>query len=59
MGGRQCQQSPVYPLAGDLVCVECGHEWVGPVERWRVYLTEDDPPEPVTYCAVCAEREFD
>ena len=49
---------PAYPLVRDLVCVECGREWVEPVERWRVYLTEDDPPEPVTYCPTCDEREF-
>ena len=47
------------PLVKGLVCVECGREWVGPVERcWRVYLTDDDPPLPLTYCPVCAEREF-
>jgi hypothetical protein len=51
-------QERIYPLVDDLVCVECGREWVGPVERWRVYLTEDDPPVLVTYCPVCAEREF-
>ena len=47
-----------HPLVEDLVCVECGRVWVGPVERWRVYLTDDDPPKPVTYCPDCAEREF-
>ena len=46
---------PTYPLVRDLACVECGREWEGPVERWRVYLTEDDPPQPVTYCQACAE----
>jgi hypothetical protein len=45
-------------LVDDLVCVECGRVWVGPVERWRLYLTEDDPPETVAYCPVCAAREF-
>jgi hypothetical protein len=49
---------PMHPLVDDLVCVECGRGWVGPVERWRVYVTEDDPPELVTYCPACAEREF-
>jgi hypothetical protein len=49
---------PVYPLVRDLVCIECGRDWVGPVERWRVYLTDDDPPQPVTYCPACAAREF-
>lgn len=28
-----------------------------PVERWRVYLTDDDPPTPATYCPACAEFE--
>jgi hypothetical protein len=46
------------PLVKDLVCVECGQLWVGPFERWRVYLTDDDPPKPVTYCPLCVEREF-
>lgn len=49
---------PVHPLVEDLVCVECGRVWVGPVELWRVYLTDDDPPKPVTYCPDCAEDEF-
>jgi hypothetical protein len=39
--------------------VECGRESVGPIERWRVYLTDDEPPKPVVHCPVCAEREFD
>lgn len=47
---------PTHPLVDDLVCVECGREWVCPVERWRVYLT-DDPPKPVTYCPDCVEHE--
>ena len=49
---------PIHPLVEDLVCIECGREWVGPVERYRVYLTEDDPPERVAHCPACAEREF-
>ena len=49
---------PAYPLVRDLVCVECKREWVEQTQRWRVYLTDDDPPKPVTYCAVCAKREF-
>lgn len=48
---------PIRQLVEDLVCVECGRKWVGPVERWRLYLTEDDPPEPVAYCSACAERK--
>ena len=48
-----------HPLVKDLVCVECGRDWIGPVERWRIYLTDDDPPQPVTYCPTCAARELD
>jgi hypothetical protein len=39
-------------------CVECSVAWVDPYERWRVYLTEDELPEMVSYCHLCAEREF-
>ena len=49
---------PIRQLIEDLVCVECGRKWIGPVERWRPYLTEDDPPEPVAYSPTCAEHEF-
>jgi hypothetical protein len=42
-----------------LSCVECRREWTDPSERWRVYLTSDEPPEPVLYCADCAAFEFD
>jgi hypothetical protein len=31
---------------------------VTPDERWRLYLTDDDPPEQATYCPDCAWREF-
>jgi hypothetical protein len=39
-------------------CAECGREWVDARERWRVYVTEDEPPELVAYCPDCARREF-
>jgi hypothetical protein len=42
----------------ELTCIECRCTWLELVERWRVYLTDDDPPEPVAYCPDCAEREF-
>ena len=32
--------------------------WDNAPERWRVYFTDDEPPEPVTYCPVCSRREF-
>lgn len=58
MGGQAVPEQ-AHPLVKDLVCVECGRDWIGPVERWRIYLTDDDPRQPVTYCPTCAAREFD
>jgi hypothetical protein len=29
------------------------------MERWRAYLTNDEPAELAFYCPACAEREFD
>jgi hypothetical protein len=42
-----------------LRCEECNRRWDEPTERWRVYFTGDDPPDPMTYCPECARREFD
>ena len=42
-----------------LHCQECCRPWLDPHERWRVYLTDDEPAEAVPYCADCARREFD
>jgi len=42
-----------------LRCVECGDHWNDPGERWRAYLTDDDPPSVVLFCPECAEHEFD
>jgi hypothetical protein len=42
-----------------LCCVECERRWVDPSERWRIYLTDDEPAEAVLYCASCASFEFD
>jgi hypothetical protein len=39
-------------------CVECERGWDDPQERWRMYLTADDPPETGVYCPACAGREF-
>ncbi len=39
-------------------CVECGREWRDAGERWRAYLTTDDPPLLGLFCAACFEREF-
>jgi hypothetical protein len=27
-------------------------------QRWRAWLTDDDPANVVFYCPECAEREF-
>jgi hypothetical protein len=39
-------------------CQECGRRWNDPTERWRVYFTDEDPPDPGSYCPDCARREF-
>jgi hypothetical protein len=52
---EQRELTQVHPL----VCVECSREWTDPRERWRIYVTSDEPPEPVVYCAGCASYEFD
>jgi len=41
-----------------IACIECARQWQVSSERWRVYLTDDDPPEAVAYCPACAAREF-
>jgi hypothetical protein len=46
----------VFVLA--LRCVECNRRWDDVNERWRIYFTDEDPPDPVTYCPGCAAREF-
>jgi hypothetical protein len=42
-----------------LTCEECGQPWLRSFEMWRTYLTEHEPPQAVTYCPDCAQREFD
>jgi hypothetical protein len=40
-------------------CAECEAAWLlANEERWRAYLTDDEPPEVVFYCPRCSEREF-
>ncbi len=41
-----------------LTCIECESPWVEASERWRMYLSDDDPREAVLYCHLCARREF-
>ena len=39
-------------------CQECEAVWLpADEERWRAYLTDDEPSEVVFYCLSCAERE--
>ena len=49
----------LYAIVLRLRCVECDRRWDDPSERWRVYFTEDDTPDPVTYCLDCAAAEFE
>jgi hypothetical protein len=46
-------------LTGPLLCQECCRPWRDPLERWRMYLTDEEQAEPVPYCPDCARREFD
>ena len=34
----------------ELTCIECLRTWLELAERWRLYLTDDDPPQAVAYC---------
>jgi hypothetical protein len=52
-------QSDHLPFLLSLRCVECGARWDDPVERRRTYFSDDEPPEPTSYCPDCAKREFD
>ena len=42
-----------------LRCLECGRLWIEATERWRVYLGNEQPQQPLVYCPDCARREFD
>ena len=46
------------PTTQVLECIECCRQWDVPSERWRVYVTEEEPREAVAYCPDCGEREF-
>jgi hypothetical protein len=52
------QQFDAHVFVLSLLCEECGRRWDDPTERWRVYFTDDDPPEPASYCPECSRREF-
>jgi hypothetical protein len=40
-------------------CAECERPWMpADAERWKAYLTDDEPPELAFFCEECAEREF-
>jgi hypothetical protein len=40
-------------------CTECDARWLpADEERWRAYLTDDEPPELAFFCPECSEREF-
>jgi ribosomal protein L33 len=41
-----------------LVCEECARVWVTAAERWRLYLTDDNPRQAVPYCPRCAAEQF-
>ena len=52
-------RKPVFPESiGAIECIECARRWDVSTERWRMYLTDDDPPETVPYCPDCAAEEF-
>jgi hypothetical protein len=46
------------PVTVALHCNECRQPWNDLADRWRIYLTADDPPLAFTYCRRCARREF-
>ena len=40
-------------------CAKCQAVWLpADEERWRAYLTDDEPPELAFYCPECARQEF-
>jgi ribosomal protein L44E len=55
---NQREQLDLHVFVLRLRCNECGSRWDDVNERWRVYFTDEESPEPVTYCPACARREF-
>jgi hypothetical protein len=47
------------PTRQSRLCQECRRPWLEAQERWRLYLTDEEPAEAVLYCPACAGREFD
>ena len=48
-----------HPVELILECAQCEIPWLpADEERWRAYLTDDDPPELAFFCPACSEREF-
>jgi len=56
MGSREADAGAQTESA--IRCEECRRPWRDPGETWRMYLTDDAPAVPVSYCPGCAEREF-
>jgi hypothetical protein len=46
-------------LVEPIRCLECRRPWLDLSERWRIYLSCECPPQTLTYCPICAQREFD
>lgn len=53
------EQSNTALATTTLVCIECRRPWLADSERWRLKVTDENPPETVPYCPDCATREFD
>jgi hypothetical protein len=41
------------------ICEGCGRRWVERTERWRAYLTDDEPPVAALFCPECSRNEFE
>ena len=58
MGDREQGKQDSHVFVLNLRCVECDRRWDDVNERWRVYFTDDEQPDSVTYCPECARAEF-